>query len=259
MKKILLMFVIILLGCASHKSEKVQTKIVKKIEQEALPAWVYEIPAGKDYVVGIASRTVDAEQMKDAAKQMAAIILSRNKASYTIEKAASTEKEEIGQSGSAKFKLNVSASPQETQRIYQNLQVVDETFFYDFYLALFSETPDTLAGSYTSKYITNFPDWYEADGLKIVDSQIRSYAAESSSNLVNAWQKAAETARFELAKYVEKTVQSELLSENENITRKIAIETRLKMEEMHITRSFITSELQDNLRSYKVYLEMVLR
>lgn len=261
MKKIsLLIFVVLLMiGCAAKKPEVKPPKVVKKIEQEPLPAWVYDIPAGRDCIIGIASRTIYEDQMKDAAKQMAAIVHSRNKASYTIEKAASTDKENYLQGGTAKFKLNVSSSPEETQRIYENLQMLDETNYYGFYLALFSEVGDSLSNACTTKYIANFPDWYDNDGLKVDEDGIRCYASESSSNLITAWQRATEEARFELAKYLEKNVESQLLSEDENVTKKIAIETRLKLEEMQITRSYVTSELTDNLRSYKVYLEMILR
>ncbi|MCF7792583.1 MAG: hypothetical protein K9N09_01945 [Candidatus Cloacimonetes bacterium] len=259
-KLILLIFIAVLLvSCASKKPEAKPPKVVKKIVQEPLPAWVYQIPAGRDCVIGIASRTIYEDQMKDAAKQMATIVHSRNKASYTIEKAASTDKENYLQGGSAEFKLNVSSSPEETQRIYENLQLLDEAFYYEFYLALFAENGDSLSSLCTTKFIANFPDWYENDGLKVDENGIRCYASESSSNLISAWQRATEEARFELAKYLEKNVQSQLLSKDENITKKIAIETRLKLEEMQVTRSYVTSELKDNLRSYKVYLEMILR
>lgn len=260
MKRILILFCIILVwGCSSHKAQKAEPEIVKKIEIEQLPSWLYELPADKDLVIGIAARSIYEEDMKDAAKQMATVIHSRNKASYTIVKNAATNSENIIQEGTAQFKLNVSSSPEETQHIYENLNLLDETFYYDYYLAIFSENSDSLTSDKKTKYAANFPSWYQNDGLQIDEDNIRCYASESSSNLISAWQRAAEKARFELANYLEKNVQSELLNEDDRITKKIAIETKLKLEKMKITRCFISSHLSDNLRSYKVYLEMVLQ
>ncbi len=261
MKKIfLILFVFILLvSCASPKPEVDHPKVIKKIEQAALPGWAYQLPSAGNYVIGIAARSIYEDQMKDAAKQMAAVGLSRSKSSYTISKSAATTAEEFLTGGSASFKLIVSSSPQETERIYQNLELIDEEFYYGFYLALFSEKKTVLSENYKMRHVASFPDWYENDGLKIENNTIYSYASESSSDLITAWKKAAEKAQFEIGNYLEKEVQSILLSENDNVTTKIAIETRLKLTKMEVERSYITSELNDNLRSYKVYLEMVGR
>lgn len=253
---IIMLLFTFLTGCASQKPAEKEVKTIKKIEKMSLPAWVYERPQTGDFVIGISSRSIYEDQMKDAAKQMATVIHSRNKASYTITKSAATDKEEYLSGGSVQFKLNVSSDPEETQRIYENLKLLDEFLYYEFYLAMYSETVEEMNESCKTQYVTNFPDWYENDGLKVEDGNVRCYASESSSNLVSAWEKAAEKARFEIARYLEKNVQSELTNKNEDITKKYAIETRLKLAELQISRSYISSELFDNLRSYKVYLEV---
>ena len=252
MKKnwIIFLFISLLLGCASQKSAEKEVKTIKKIEKMSLPAWAYDLPENGDFVIGISSRSIYEDQMKDAAKQMATVNHSRNKASYTITKSAATSKEEYLSGGSAQFKLNVSSDPEETQRIYENLKLVDEFLYYEFYLALYSENSSELTESCKTQYVANFPDWYKNEGLKVENGKVRCYATESSSNLVSAWDKAAEKARFEIAKYLEKNVQSELTNKNEDITKKYAIETRLKLAELQISRSYITSELFDNLRPY---------
>jgi hypothetical protein len=193
MKKIFVILIVLatLVGCASQKPKEI-TKPIKKIEKMSLPAWVYELPESGDFVIGISTRSIYEDQMKDAAKQMATVIHSRNKASYTITKSAATSKEEFLGGGSAQFKLNVSSSPEETQRIYENLNLVDEFFYYEYYLALFSETVKELHESHKTKYVANFPEWHENDGLRVEDGFIYSYASESSSNLVSALEVAAE-------------------------------------------------------------------
>ncbi|MCK4653434.1 MAG: hypothetical protein KAU01_03215, partial [Candidatus Cloacimonetes bacterium] len=148
--------------------------------------------------------------------------------------------------------------PEETKRIYETLQLVDEAFLYDFYIALFSEIKTNIPASYRKKYVSNFPQWYEGDKIVVESDKIIGYTSSSSSNLVSAWENAAENARLEIAKYLEKEVQSALISKDEEIEKSIVLETSKKLIKMNITRSFVSSELRDNLRSYKVYLELVM-
>jgi hypothetical protein len=257
MNKLLLMTLLfVLLGCASQ-TEFEEIKMIHKIEYPLLPGWVYELPAG-EYVIGIAQKSFDEDEMKDAAKQMAAVMKSRNEASYSIEKFASTTTEDLLRDGKAEFRLNVSASPETTQNIYETLKMVDEVFFFDYYLALFSFQNDSVAEKYKNRFVANFPDWYEKDDIKVDSLKIISHTSGSSSHLIIAWEHAAQNARLEIAKYIEKDVRSALISTDEEIEKKIAVETSKKLIRMEITRSFISSELHDNLHSYKVFLEMVM-
>ncbi|MCK4653314.1 MAG: hypothetical protein KAU01_02595, partial [Candidatus Cloacimonetes bacterium] len=119
MRKIVIFLIVILLfGCASQHREHWKSETIHKIETAQLPAWIYELPTDSDYIIGISRKSFDIEEMKDSAKQMAAVIKSRNTASYSIDKFASVTTEEILREGKAVFKLNVSASPEETKRIY---------------------------------------------------------------------------------------------------------------------------------------------
>jgi hypothetical protein len=256
-KLLLVIALLILLGCASQ-TEFEEVKMIHKIEYPFFPGWVYELPAG-DYVIGMARKSFDEDEMKDAAKQMAAVMKSRNEASYSIEKFASTTTEDLLRDGKAEFYLNVSASPETTRRIYESLQVVDEEFFFDYYLALFSIQNDNVAEKYKKRFVTNFPDWYERNKIVVENVHIVSYASGSSSHLINAWESAAENARLEIAKYLEKDVQTALISIDEEMEKSLALETTKKLIEMKIRRCFISSELHDNLRSYKVFMEMVIK
>ncbi len=255
-RSLLIIMLLILLGCASQ-TEYEEVKMIHKIEYPQLPGWVYELPAG-EYVIGIARKSFDEDEMKDAAKQMAAVMKSRNEASYSIEKFASTTTEDLLRDGKAEFRLNVSASPETTRRLYESLQVIDEVFFFDCYLALFSLQKDNVTEKYKKRFVANFPDWYEKDKISVESSQIISYATGSSFNLVNAWESAAENARLEIAKYVEKDVQTALISRDEKMEKSLALETTKKLIEMKLRRCFISSELKDNLRSYKVFMEMAM-
>jgi hypothetical protein len=254
---LVLMFLMIT-SCISEQ-KIVEKKEVKKIEKVSLPAWVYELPPGDDFIIGIAGKSIYADQMKDATRQMAAVMHSRNRSSYTISKRAATDKEDYLSGGSAGFNLNVSSSPEETRRIYDSLVILDEVDYYGYFLTLYSDGKATLSDKHKKKYVANLPGWYENDGLKLEGDVILSYASTSSSDLISAWENAAEQARFEIAKYLEKNVQISLTNENEQIEKKYAIETRKKLSHLRINRSYITSQLYDNLRSYKVYLEITTR
>lgn len=257
MNRLLLLTVLfVLLGCASH-TEFEEVKMIHKIEYPQLPGWVYELPAG-EYVIGIARKSFDEVDMKDAARQMAAVMKSRNEASYSIEKFASTTTEDLLRDGKAEFYLNVSASPETTRSLYESLQVVDEVFFFDYYLALFSLQNDLVEKKYKNRFVANFPDWYERNRITVENINIISYASGSSSHLISAWESAAEIARLEIAKYIEKDVQSALISIDEEMEKLLALETTKKLIEMKIRRCFISSELHDNLRSYKVFMEIVM-
>ena len=255
-RTLLIIALLILLGCASQ-TEFEEVKMIHKIEYPQLPGWVYELPTG-DYVIGIARKSFDEGEMKDAAKQMAAVMKSRNEASYSIEKFASITTEDLLRDGKAEFRLNVSASPETTHNIYETLKMVDEVFFFDYYLALFSLQNDNVAEKYKKKFVANLPDWYERNKIAVENSHIISYASGSSSNLISAWESSAEIARLEIAKYIEKDVQSALISIDEEMEKSLALETTKKLIEMKIRRCFISSELHDNLRSYKVFMEMVM-
>lgn len=245
---------IVLFSC--YSAAPIQSApVLKKVGMEALPCWLYQLPAEADYVVGIATRNFDQEAMLDAAKQMAAVMHSRNAGSFTITKFARTSGSDRLKEGKVRFQLNV-AEPETTQKIYENLNLIDETFLYDNYIALFSIENTQIDESYCKKQVQNFPEWFKKDNIIINEDAILSHSYESSHNLTLAWEKAAEKARLQLAEYLEKDVQSYVLSRNENIEKQIAIESSRKLLNMNISRSFIVMKNFDSLISYEVYLEL---
>ena len=258
MNRFLFLIFVVITGCVFENTVVKKTE-VKKMDKVSLPAWVYELPPGDNLIIGVSGKSIYKDQMKDANKQMAAVMHSRNRSSYTISKRAATEKEDFLSGGSSGFNLNVSSSPEETRRIYNSLKMLDEVVFHGYYLALYSDGKANLAEKHKKKFVLDSPDWYEKDGLKLEGDLIISCASASSSDLVIAWENAAEQARYEIAKYLEKDVQGAVINKNEKIEKRIAVETRKKLSHLRINRSFILSKLYDNLRSYKVYLELTTK
>lgn len=255
---ILIVLIILLNACAPQKQHYKKESFIHKIESGNLPTWVYELPVPGDYVVGIAQRSFDPEKTIADAREMATVIKCRNTGSYAIERFASAESSDIIKDGNVVFKLNVCSDPEEMQQIYEDLILVDEEHYYDFYIALFSRTDSTVANKYKTRIIANFPSWFE--DRKIIDNEdtIITYARDSSSDLATAWERCAESARQQLAKYLEKDVLGGIYSLNDDVQKKINIETTRKLFRMEISRCFIQSEMKDALYSYKVYMEMTM-
>jgi hypothetical protein len=255
MKYLTLFSAVVLLFACSSQFPELEKPVLKKIELEPLPGWIYELPANGNYVIGISARNYDSESMQEAARQMAAIIKSRNRGSYAIDRYARTSGSDLLKEGNILFQLNVS-EPDETLKIYDSLNLIDETYLFDHYIALFSETEATIDQFYCQKRILNFPDWYKRDEIVIENDQILCYAQDSSYNLVTAWEKTAEKARYQLAGYLEKNVQGKIISKNEEIEKQIAVESSQKLVNLEITKSFILMKNYDSLISYQVFMEM---
>jgi len=250
---ILILPILVIFGCTAQ-NKVYRQKAQDTFEVPPLPKWIYSTP--ENYVIGISRKSMNLDNMKDSAKQMASVMESRNNASYTIEKYATTTSENILKSNITEFKLNVSSSPQHTEQIYNSLTLVDSIEALGYFFGLFSRTSIEVQNLDKRAYIQRLPEFYDIDKLMISDDAITCFRTESSASLVHAWEKAAEEARFEIAKYYEKQVQSAIINTDEITEKRIALETAEKMSRMKLKASCITTELKDNLRLFKVYHEM---
>ncbi|MCK5052578.1 MAG: hypothetical protein KAS53_12710 [Candidatus Cloacimonetes bacterium] len=250
---ILILSLLIIGGCATH-NEIYRQKTQDKLEIPPLPKWVYNTP--DNFVVGISLKSMNSDEMQEAAKQMAAVMESRNHASYTIEKYAAISSDNTLKSNVVEFKLNVSASPQKTEQIYNSLELVHSIEALGYYFGLFSAVNREIDASFIRANILRMPKYFEKDKLEISDNTINCYETESSSSLVLAWTNAAVEARYNIAKYLEKEVQSAIINTDEITEKRIALETSEKLSRMKLKASYITTELKDNLRVFKVYHEM---
>ena len=255
MKNVLVLILILLIfaSCATHK-EIYKQETQDRLEIPPLPKWVYNTP--DNFVVGISQKSMNPIEMVEAAKQMAAVMKSRNSASYTIEKYAATTSDNTLKSNVAEFKLNVSSSPQKTKEIYSLLELVDSVEALGYFFGLFSPSGMGVEETYQISSIQRIPDNFEEDKLEISDYTINCYKMESSSSLVLAWQNATIEAKYEIAKYLEKRVQSAIINTDELTEKRIALETSEKLSQIKIKASYITTELKDNLRLFKVYHQL---
>ncbi len=240
------------LGCLSPEPYIYRQTFIDRIKHPALPGWLTDqVP--ENCVIGIARKTSDHEKMQSAAKQMASIEHSRNHASITIEKKSSRTEDDPQLSGKAEFKLNVSASPQKAKKILSRLILQDSTFLFDYYICLFSLGDQNIATKLKEAKVVKSPKYFGQNLLVQNDNSLIFHSTARSSDLIKAWQKAAENARLEISKYYEKEVQTVLINKSERITKDIVLETKRILSNLKIEKSFISSETRDNLQIFKVY------
>ena len=138
--KISLMMLIGLMftGCSNdiiiHNIQQPEKRIIK----ESFPFWVYQIPENENTVVGISHLTFDEKKYIEAAKQMAAVMMSRNESSFVVDKYAETNSENIIKTGKAEFKLNVSSDPQKTEELFSKLKLITSYKYNGYFIGLFS-------------------------------------------------------------------------------------------------------------------------
>ncbi|MBT4334046.1 MAG: hypothetical protein HOD64_12310 [Candidatus Cloacimonetes bacterium] len=251
---IIFIFVLLIFtGCATHK-EIYKHETQDRLEIPPLPKWVYNTP--DNFVVGISKKSMNYSEMVEAAKQMAAVMESRNNASYTIEKYAATSSDNILKSNVTEFKLNVSSSPQKTKEIYNSLKLVDSVEVLGYFLGLFSISGMEVDATLKRSSIQRIPDYFAKDKLEVMQNTLICNRTVSSSSLVLAWENAATEARYEIAKYLEKEVQSAIINTDDITEKRIALETSEKLSQMKLKASYITTELNDNLRLFKVYHQL---
>ncbi|MCF7858278.1 MAG: hypothetical protein K9N07_02985 [Candidatus Cloacimonetes bacterium] len=252
----ILIIMLIITGCSKNQ-EIYRQKFTDKYEVPALPGWIYKTP--EKFVVGISLKSSNKNEMKEAAKQMAAVIESRNNSSYTIDNYASTTSDNILKSGKSQFKLNVSSSPERTEEICNALTLVDSLETLGYFFGLFSTENNKKPRLKAKLEIQQLPENFEDDKLEIFADTINFHKTASSSSLISAWKTAAEEARYEIAKYLEKQVQSAIINTDENTEKRIVLETSKLLSRMRLNKSYIITELKDNLRIFKVYHEMEIK
>ncbi len=221
----------------------------------AIPRWLHELPEG-DFTIGISHRERDVENMQAYAKQHATISKSRNDNSICIIKYTHQSSDLTHKDAEARFEINVSASPDSLMKIYEALELVDNYNLYENFVGIYSKQKRELS-DYHRETITPYLDPQEfSEPIIEKDTKVESYSTGSSTNLIRAWDRAAEVARNQLAAYVQKNVQSFVGRVDEKMHKDIAIETSIILGKMRISKSIITMEMVDNLLSYVVYLKI---
>ncbi len=258
MKKNLLIILIILFlqGCASKMEKPIDPIKKNRINPALHSAWINQIP-GNNYVIGIAKISNDVDSMKESAKQMAAVMMNRNKSSFVIKNYAAIDKEDMLKSDDAKFELNVG-STKELRKIYQDLELVDYSIAYGYFFGLFSLNGIDVPNKTKIKNPFVQPSWFEEDKFSDEGNLIVCHTKATSSNLVTAWQNAAEKARQKYAEYFTKDVQGRILSYNEDVRVDVAVETSIMLKNLQINKSYFVPHCKNEIWRFDVYFETIM-
>jgi hypothetical protein len=258
MKKPLILFVLLLLfaGCLKQQ-QKPQAPQKKSSDNTRVASWVTGL-SSKYFVVGIARKSNDVENMTESAKQMAAVMMNRNNSSFVIKNFASTETENIRNSGNASFALNVGSSPQKLKGVYNSLELVDFSMAYGYFFGLFSVNKVAAPSCSQINLTEQPPKWYREDYFEEDSEKIVFQSKATSIDLKTAWEKAAETVRQKFALYLVKEIEGRILDAEDMVREDIAMESRLMLKNLVISRSYFVPRLQNGTWRYDVYFEMFM-
>ena len=243
-------------GCISQMDKPIEPIKENNLNPASLSAWINQLP-GDNFVIGIAKKTNDANRMIESAKQMAAVMMNRNKNSFVIKNYAMIEKENLTKSGSAKFELNVG-STKDLQKIYEKLELVDYSIAYGYFLGLFSIDGRDVSNKTKIENPLEKPSWFDEGIFSDGENTVICHTKATSYNLVTAWEKAAEKSRQKFAEYITKNVQSVILSNNEQIRADVAVETRLMLKNLQINKSYFVPHCKNGIWRFDVYFEMIM-
>jgi len=223
-----------------------------KLEIPLMPNWFLN-QQNSDYCIGFSLRSYDRETMKDGAKQMAAVMKSRNNSAYSVKKYAKTESDNFYKNGSADFHLEVSSDPAVPQQIYDNLTLIDSFFINDNFVGLFAQMKIEVNNS---KKLPHFPDWALNKSLRIENSKAISVGKATSASLIPAYEAAVQNAREKILGYYITSVNSAIINIDQSLQSDVAVESAGKLVSMQINHCFVTSMFRDELFSYEVQVEM---
>lgn len=251
--------VLLLAGCINKQVDyKEKNKnALQGMQTRPLPRWMYQRPADH-YIVGMSHKSQDIDAMELAARQSAAVAYGRNTESIAIVNSATAQSSNVLSSGNAQFNLVVTASPELLRQKCDQLQLVDECTFYENYIGLYSPVSSSIGDDWKQLTTQPTPEWADNLGLEVSKTHVTARAFGRSSDLQLAWDKAMDAARQEIAQYLEKEVLGGVLSQNENVQTKVAVETRIKVGRMHVNKSHVEARIANSLLSYLVYIELVM-
>jgi len=263
MKKYFLVFLIIplLVSCAGHQKELDHPEILKGRYLQ-IPQWFIDMPEG-DFCLGFAKLTVNEEAIRISALQDATVTYSRNHNCYVVNKRAIRDTQINNDSGEQEFQVVVTSEPQQLYDIRDRLQLLDHFWFYDNFIGIYS-LDHSLVDSTRVKIwcdesnTRSVPDWYYGD-LKVEDKQVYCDVSAISSDLIDAWQKAIDKGRVELAGYNKIKVDASVWHINGERDKLISLETSLKMNQIEIDKVHFRRYYGNGGPGYSAYLRMSIK
>ncbi|MDP8211285.1 MAG: hypothetical protein RAO94_02920 [Candidatus Stygibacter australis] len=260
MRRLFLILIIIplLTGCASQPRKAVipEAPVGRYLK---IPQWFINIPEG-DFTFGFAKLTVNKEAMMISALQDATVTYCRNHNCYVVNKRAIRDTQIGAGSGEQEFQVIVSSEPQQLYDIRDRLQLLDYFWFYDNFIGIFSlgqtQIDSTRIDIWCEEaYPGSNPEWYIGD-LIVEEEQVLCDVHTTSSDLIDAWQKAVDKGRVKLAGYNKIKVDASVWHINNERDKLISLETSLKMNQIEIDKIYFRRYYGSGGPAYSVWLRM---
>jgi hypothetical protein len=263
MNKLLLLIlslILLLAGCARNRTEQAPPEDVPEQELPfTAPGWVWQIPAG-GCALGITySDSHYSAGAGDHARDYAAVSISRNHASFVVDKRMimSLAMQDEVDWKKVDYNVVVSADLDYLRDAGRNLVLIDSFDVSGYMLGLFGQIEGTARKELVTSDPAQRPDWTAQD-LYADRKTVYSVGYAHQATLMDAWSQAQEAALRRLAQYRIQNVVTQVRATEDEMQRNIAIETVTRSQNVYFDKSFIVPVRKGNTTSYRVYLQLMM-
>ncbi|MDZ4121641.1 MAG: hypothetical protein U1C33_04430 [Candidatus Cloacimonadaceae bacterium] len=263
---LILLASLLLLSC-STSSQYYDIEEISPIQNISFDAsaWFWKIPQGP-YAIGIAwDDGMFGSGALEAAREYAAVSLSRNKGSFVVDKSmiVSLAAERTIDWQQAGYELVVSADTAFLHYANAHLVQVDSYAINGYLICLFY-LPETNFGNAKPKVdsairpmqVLSFPSWCSDPELSTNDSNVYSVASSHQASLIDAIFFAQEKALKQLGRYRLQNVVSRVLATDSMLEKAIAMETVTQNKHTMIDQIFVYHIKIDNTPSYRAFIRL---
>lgn len=256
---IIIIAILILAGCSTNREKPINNYVpdVRILPFEG-QAWLWEVPPG-DYAIGISySSTHFTDGSADAARDFAAVSLSRNHSSYIVDKHSLLQiaSQDDADFRTADFNLVVSQDIGYLRRAVENLRLVHQFDTQGYFIGLYGFNHAIVDTSKLVMHPGEVPDWARRPGLKVAEGRIISTAASRQASLIDAYFVAQEMALRQIGRHLILKVMDDLKVENDIIKQMSAFESVSQSSPYNIDKVYIRKLMIDGNPSYEVSLQL---
>lgn len=257
MSTILLGILLILSGCAKQKIIE-QSLPQSKAMAMAVKGWLATLPVG-EYAIGISyENEYFPSSTESLSRDFAAISLSRNHASYVVDKEVILSLADIQEIDytSVKFNVVVSADMDYLKRASKELKLIDSFHSAGMHFGLFSFKQGSVP---QDQYLFNPdepPQWISDSEISVTNGKLIAISKAQEAELPDAFVSAQEKALSLIAQYRLQHVLAVIRDMGDVHDRRMAIETVTKTQTTYLRRVYVIPYQTGNFRSYTVYLQL---
>ena len=263
---ILLFALLLFASCArSFDTPPPQERSVIRHGSFDAPAWLWNLPQGK-YAIGIAWEDgMFGSGAREAAKEFAAVSLSRNRGSFVVDKSmiVSLAAERTIDWQQVGYNLVVSADTDYLHYAHTHLREVDSYSINGYLICLYNladqeDTPIITAAQKTRRQMTesSMPAWCSAPELSTDSGKVYSVASSHQANLIDAIFHAQEQALKQMGRYRLQNVLSRVLATESMLEKAVAMETVVENQPSWIDGIFVLSVRHNHTPSYRVFIRL---